>query len=71
MNDKLDPTSDLPDDTSIDRVRFPTRIVNVCKAAGLTTIREMRETRDTTFLRFVDFGPGSLTYIRNALGPAR
>jgi hypothetical protein len=35
----LDPTPELPDDTPIDRVRFPARIQNVLVAAGLKTGR--------------------------------
>jgi hypothetical protein len=32
--DLIDPTPELPDDTPIDRIRFPTRILNVLAARG-------------------------------------
>ena len=38
----VEPTPELPDDTPIDRVRFPTRIRTVLAAAGLKTIGEVR-----------------------------
>jgi hypothetical protein len=39
----VDPSPELPDDTLIADVRFPTRIGNVLAAAGLKTVREVRE----------------------------
>jgi hypothetical protein len=39
----VDPPPGLPDDTLIADVRFPTRIRNVLAAAGLKTVREVRE----------------------------
>ena len=53
----VDPTPVLPDETPIDRVRFPTRIHNVLAAAGLKTVGEVRETTDATLLSFQDLGP--------------
>ena len=68
----VDPTPELPDDTPVDRVRFPLRIHNVLTAAGLKTVGEVRETTDETLLSFQDFGPGSVTHIRETLGlPSR
>ena len=68
----VDPTPELPDDTPIDRVRLPTRIQNVMVIAGLKTVGEVRETADETLLSFQDFGPGSVTHIRETLGlPSR
>ena len=40
----MDPTPELPDETLIADVRFPTRIRNVLAAAGLKTVGEVRET---------------------------
>jgi DNA-directed RNA polymerase alpha subunit len=64
----VDPTPELPDDTPVDRVRFPTRIQNVLVTAGLKTVGEVRETADKTLLSFQDLGPGSVTHIREMLG---
>jgi DNA-directed RNA polymerase alpha subunit len=68
----LDPTPELPDDTPIENVQLPTRIRNVLAAAGLKTVGEVRETADETLLSFQDFGPGSITHLRETLGlPSR
>jgi DNA-directed RNA polymerase alpha subunit len=64
----VDPTPKLSDDTPIEDVRFSTRIRNVLPAAGLTTVGEVRETADETLLSFQDFGPGSVTLLRETLG---
>jgi DNA-directed RNA polymerase alpha subunit len=45
----IDPTPELPDDTQIVDVRFPTRLRNVLAVAGLKTVGEVRETTDKTF----------------------
>jgi DNA-directed RNA polymerase alpha subunit len=70
MNERhlIDPTPELPDDTPIENVRFPSRIRNVLAAAGLKTVGETRETADETLLSFQDFGPGSVTHLRKTLG---
>jgi DNA-directed RNA polymerase alpha subunit len=65
---EFDPTPELPDDTSIDRVRLPTRIRNVLDAAGLKTVGEVREISDDTLLSFQDFGRGSVAFLRKTLG---
>ncbi len=36
--------------------------------AGLKTVGEVRETADETLLSFQDFGPGSVTHLRETLG---
>jgi DNA-directed RNA polymerase alpha subunit len=64
----IDPTPELPDDTPIEDVRFPTRIWNVLAAAGLKTVGEVRGTADETLLSFQDLGPGSITLLRETLG---
>lgn len=67
---ELDPTPELPDDTPVDRVRFPTRIKNVLKAAELKTAGAVRETPDRVLLTFQDLGPGSIAHLRETLGLA-
>jgi DNA-directed RNA polymerase alpha subunit len=68
----IDPTPELPDDTQIADVRFPTRIRNVLAAAGLRTVGEVREIADETLLSFQDLGPSSVAQLRESLGlPSR
>jgi DNA-directed RNA polymerase alpha subunit len=70
--DLIDPTPELPDDTQIADVRFPTRIRNVLAAAGLRTVGEVREIADETLLSFQDLGPSSVAQLRESLGlPSR
>jgi DNA-directed RNA polymerase alpha subunit len=64
----LDSTPEIPDDTPIDRVRFPARIQNVLVAAGLKTVGEVRETSDEALLSFQDFAKGSVAHLRETLG---
>jgi hypothetical protein len=64
----VDPTPELPDDTPVDRVRFPTRIQNVLVTAGLKTVGEVRETADETPLSFQDLGHSSIKHLRTTLG---
>jgi DNA-directed RNA polymerase alpha subunit len=64
----IDPTPELPDDTPIEDVRFPTRIRNVLAAAGLKTVGEVRETAHKTLLSFQDLGPDSVAHLRKTLG---
>ena len=66
--DLIDPKPELPDDTPIEGVRFPTRIRNVLAAADLKTVGEVRETADETLLSFQDLGPGSIASLRETLG---
>jgi DNA-directed RNA polymerase alpha subunit len=64
MNERhlLDPTPELPDNTPIENIRFPTRPRNVLAAAGLKTVGEVRETVDKTLLSFQDLGPDSVAH---------
>jgi hypothetical protein len=66
--DLLDPTPELPDDTLLDRVQFPTRIQAALAALGLRTVREIRETSNEMLLDLHDLGSGSIFYLREALG---
>ena len=64
----LDPTPELPDDTPISGVKFPSRVRNVLAAAGLETVGDVREISDETLLSFQDLGKGSLVLLRETLG---
>jgi DNA-directed RNA polymerase alpha subunit len=63
-----DPTPELPDETLISQVQFPTRILTVLTAAGLKTVGEVREASDKMLLSLPDLGSGSLVHIRETLG---
>jgi DNA-directed RNA polymerase alpha subunit len=64
----LYPAPDLPDDTPVENVRFTTRIRKTLSAAGMKTIGDVREVSDAGLLSLPDFGSGSLSYLREALG---
>jgi DNA-directed RNA polymerase alpha subunit len=64
----LYPVPELPDDTPIENVRFSTRIRNAVTAVGWKTVGEIREASDATLL-LQDLGPGSVTSLRETLGP--
>ena len=64
----VDPTPELPDNTPIECVRFPTRVQNALAAAGLKTVGEVRETSDEILLSFQNFGHGSVANLRETLG---
>jgi DNA-directed RNA polymerase alpha subunit len=66
--DLINPKPELPDDTPIDHVRFPTRIRNVLAASGLKTVGDVREAADKTLLSFQDLGHGSIKHLRATLG---
>ena len=65
---ELEPTPELPDDTPIREVRFPTRIKDALFAAGLKTVGEVRETSDEALLSLPDFGKVSVANLRETLG---
>lgn len=65
---ELEPTPELPDDTPIREVRFPTRIRNALYATGLKTVGEVREMSDEALLTLPDFGKTSVAQLRDALG---
>ena len=64
----LEPTPELPDETLISDIEFPTRIRTVLAAAGLETVGEVRETSDEILLSFQDLGKASIAYLRESLG---
>jgi DNA-directed RNA polymerase alpha subunit len=65
---ELEPTPELPDNTPIREVRFPTRIKDALFAAGLKTVGEVREMSDETLLAFPDFRKASVAHLRETLG---
>ena len=67
-DDLVDPTPELPDDTPLDHVQFPTRIHKALEAGGFKTVREIRETSNETLLNLQDLGSGSVSYLREVLG---
>ena len=65
---EIEPTPELPDDTPIREVGFPTRTKNALFAAGLKTVGEVREMSDEALLSLPDFGKASVAYLRDTLG---
>jgi DNA-directed RNA polymerase alpha subunit len=65
---EIEPTPELPDNTPIREVRFPTRIKIALLAAGIKTVGEVREMLDQTLIDLPDFGKGSLAHVRETLG---
>ena len=64
-----DPDPNLPDDTLIEIVRFPTVLRNALMSSGLKTIGEVRATSDADLLRIPDLGNESVRYLRKMVGP--
>jgi DNA-directed RNA polymerase alpha subunit len=62
------PDPNLPDDVSIDQVRFPHRIKWALVAAGLKTIGDVRKTSDALLSSIQNLGRKSITRLRNELG---
>ena len=65
---KLESTPELPDNTPIREVRFPTRIKDALFAAGLKTVGEVREMTDETLVGLPDLGRASVAHLRETLG---
>ena len=53
---KHDPIPELPDDTPIGNVRFPTRIRNALDAAGIATVGAVRDMSDAELMSLQDIG---------------
>ena len=64
----FDPVHELPDNTLIEMVRFPTLIRNALNKAGLKTIGEIRATPDGELRRMTMIGKVRFTYLRKTLG---
>ena len=65
---ELEATPELPDNTPIREVRFPTHIKNALFAAGLKTVGEVRKMSDDALLALPDFGKASVAHLRDTLG---
>jgi DNA-directed RNA polymerase alpha subunit len=65
---ELEPTPELPDNTAIREVQFPTRIRDALYAAGIKTVGEVREMSDQALLSLPDFGKASVAQLREMLG---
>ena len=65
---ELEATPELPDNTPIREVRFPSRIKNALFAAGLKTVGDVREIADEALLALPDFGKVSIAHLRETLG---
>ena len=65
---ELEPTPELPDNTPIREVYFPTRIKDALFAAGLKTVGEVREMPDAALLALPEFGKASVAHLRETLG---
>jgi hypothetical protein len=67
----FDPAHNLPDDTLIEKVRFPTVLRNALISAGIKTIGDIRATSDVELGRMRWIGKESLAYLRRTLGKAK
>jgi hypothetical protein len=63
----LDPSTDLPEDTPVETVRFPTRIIDALSYA-VRTIGEIRESSDETLAGLPDSRRGSIRWLREKIG---
>jgi hypothetical protein len=63
----LHPTSELPDDTSVEQVRLPWNIRRALNGAGLVTVGNARKAANETLLR-LKMGHGVVDHIRATLG---
>lgn len=64
----IDPSPELPDDMSIANVKLPSKVKQALTAAGLRTVGDVREARDTKILQIQDIGKSSLALLRKTLG---
>jgi DNA-directed RNA polymerase alpha subunit len=65
---EVEPTPELPDNTPIRDVRFPTRIQDALFAAGIKTVGEVREMADETLVGLPELGKASVAHLRETLG---
>jgi DNA-directed RNA polymerase alpha subunit len=61
----LYPVPELPHDTSVENVRFATRVRDALNAADLMTIGDVRKVSDAALLTLPDFGSSSLSYLHD------
>ena len=67
----FDAVPNLPDETLIETVRFPTILRNALISAGFKTIGEIRAQPDDELGRITRIGKESLKYLRRTLGRGR
>jgi len=67
----FDPAPNLPDDTLIEMVRFPTVLRNALISAGIKTIGDIRATPDLQLGRVTRIGKESLAFLRNTVMKAK
>jgi DNA-directed RNA polymerase alpha subunit len=67
----FDAAPNLPDETLIETVRFPTILRNALISAGLKTIGEIRAMSDDELRRITRIGKESLAYLRRTVGRTR
>jgi Bacterial RNA polymerase, alpha chain C terminal domain len=66
---EVEPTPELPDNTPIRDVRFPTRIQDALFAAGIKTVGEVREMADETLVGLPELGKVGRPSPRDAWPP--
>jgi DNA-directed RNA polymerase alpha subunit len=66
----IDPSPELPDDTSTESVELPQKVKDTLVAAGLKTVGDIRETPDSEILQIQNLGKSSLALLRENLGIA-
>jgi hypothetical protein len=64
----IDPSPELPDESSIANVELPPKVQQALIAAGLRTVGEVREAPDATILQIQDLDETSLVLLRKTLG---
>jgi hypothetical protein len=64
---ELESTPELPDNTPIREVRFPTRIKDALFAAGVKTVGEVRNMADETLVGLPDL-EASVAHLRETVG---
>jgi hypothetical protein len=64
-----DPDPNLPENTLIEIVRFPTVLRSALMSSGLKTIGEVRATSNADLLLIPDPGNESVRYLRKMVGP--
>ena len=64
----VDPSPELPADTPITMVAFPTIVRNALISAGLKTVGELRSIDDGKLRRLRRIGLGRLEYLRCSVG---
>jgi hypothetical protein len=64
----IDPSPELPDESSIANVELPPKVQQALIGAGLRTVGDVREASDAIILQIHDLGESSLALLRKTLG---